>query len=216
MFLKSLKTLSIAGALALTLAACGGDSDLDTPTGSSPTHADEPGDVTTPNDSVDPDSEDPSNNSADTTAQDIDLASDELPITAKDALETSADEVGGGEDAIVHSVKIKFSDSRDAWEWSVKTLVDDTDHKVKVDADTGEVIKHEEDSTDDHEEAIDLDDPMTFDEAKDIALDARDGRIASWKYEWDDGQYEYEFDIEADGETEEVKVYAETGDSKLD
>src|SRR5690625_5837627 len=69
MFLKSCKMLSIAGALALTLAACGGDSDLDTPTGSSPTHADEPGDVTTPNDSVDPDSEDPSNRSEEHTSE---------------------------------------------------------------------------------------------------------------------------------------------------
>src|SRR5690625_164651 len=107
MVLKSCKMLSIAGALALTLAACGGDSDLDTPPGSYPTHADEPGDVTTPNGSVDPDSEDPSNNSADATAKDIDLASDELPISAKDALETSADEVGAGGDATVHSIEIE-------------------------------------------------------------------------------------------------------------
>src|SRR5699024_12544357 len=116
MFLKGFKTLSIAGALALTLAACGGDSDLDTPTGSSPTHADEPGDVTTPNDSVDPYSEDPSNNNTDTTAQDIDLASDELHISATDALETSADEVIVEQDTIFQSIKIKLSDSHDVAE----------------------------------------------------------------------------------------------------
>lgn len=223
---RTLKPLAVAGALAFTLAACGGpDSDFDTPGGSEPTTTKEPSESVSPHD---PDASDDAGSgdagaddsddsgSSDTTSADIDLASDETQISAADALDISAKEVDGGDSAIVHAIELEYSDGSERWEWSVKTLVDGTDHKVKIDADSGDIIKHEKDSTDDEEKAIDLDDPMPFSEAKDIALDARDGRIVSWKYEWDDGRYEYEFDIEADGQTEEVNVNAETGDTKVD
>lgn len=224
---RTLKPLAVAGALAFTLAACGGpDSDFDTPGGSDPTTTKEPSESVSPHD---PDDSDGSDNvgesddtdaddseSSDTTSADIDLASDETPISASDALDISAKEIDGGDSAIVHAIELEYSDGSERWEWSVKTLVDDTDHKVKINADSGDIIKHEKDSTDDEEKAIDLDDPMPFSKAKDIALDARDGRIVSWKYEWDDGRYEYEFDIESDGHTEEVNVNAETGDAKVD
>jgi len=220
---NGLKLVGVASALTLSLAACGGDEDFDTPGGSSPTQtqdADQPEPTDTPSESDPSDSDDTSNGEADNggeaTSSEIDLASDELPVTAQDALDISADEVGGGDSAIVHAIEIEYSKSGDMWEWSVKTLVDGTDHKVKINADTGDVTKHEEDSTDDHEEAINLDDPMPFSEAKDIALDARDGRIISWKYEWDDNRYEYEFDIESDGNTYEVNVNAENGDVRVD
>lgn len=223
MNLRKLKPLAIASALAFTLAACGGgDDDFDTPGGSNPTSTSEPTESTDSdnsddsNDNADDSGDSDSDNSENQTSADIDLASDETPISAADALDISADEVGGGDSAIVHAIELEYSDGSERWEWSVKTLVDDTDHKVKINADSGDIIKHEKDSTDDEEKAIDLDDPMPFSKAKDIALDTRDGRIVSWKYEWDDGRYEYEFDIEADGQTEEVNINAETGDAKLD
>src|SRR5690625_2278107 len=217
MNLKAFKPVAIAGALALTLAACGGpDEDFDTPGGSKPTSTQEPSDSVTPSPTDEPDSEETSDDTESDTSPDIDLAADETAITASDALSISAEEVGGEDSAIVHAIELEYNKRNGYWEWSVKTLVDGTDHEVEINADTGEVTKHEEDSTDDEEKAIDLDDPMPFDEAKDIALDARDGRIVSWKYEWDDGRYEYEFDIEVDGQTDEVIVNAETGDSRLD
>ena len=220
---NGLKLVGVASALTLSLAACGGDEDFDTPGDSSPTQtqdADQPEPTDTPSESDTSDSDDTSNGDTDSgdesTSSEIDLASDELPVTAQDALDISADEVGGGDSAIVHAIEIEYSKSGDMWEWSIKTLVDGTDHEVKINADTGDMTEHEEDSTDDHEEAIDLDDPMPFSEAKDIALDARDGRIISWKYEWDDNRYEYEFDIESDGNTYEVNVNAENGDVRVD
>ena len=62
------------------------------------------------------------------------------------------------------------------------------------------------------EEAIDLNDPMTFEEARDKALEVRDGRITEWSYSWDDNRLEYQFDIEQNGDSEEVTVDADTGE----
>lgn len=223
---RKLQVVGIASALAFTLAACGADEDFDTPAGSEPTSATDPSESVSPHDpegsetdsdsSSDADSDGESGTDDATTDSDIDLASDETPITASDALDISSEEVEGGDAAIVHAIELEYSSSSDRWEWSVKTLVDGTDNKVKIDADSGEIIKHEEDSTDDEEKAIDLDDPMSFSEARDLALDKRDGRISSWKYEWDDGRYEWQFDIDDGSDTEEVTVDAETGATELD
>ena len=116
----------------------------------------------------------------------------------------------------VHAIEIDWEDDHNAWIWTVKTLVDGTDHEVDINADTGEIVKTEEDSTNDKEKAIDLNDPMTFEEARDKALEVREGRITEWKYEWDDNRPEFEFDIEKDGNSEDVVVNAETGEAKED
>lgn len=222
---SALKIFGISSALVLTLAACGGDTDFDTPGGSKPTTAIDPSESVPPHDRQDADengsNDDGENNgetsgSEDATPADIDLASEQTPITAADALDISAKEVGGGSEAVVHAIELEFETGPNVWQWTIETLVGDTDHEVKVNADTGDVMEHEKDSTDDQEKAIDLDSPMSFSKAKDLALSARDGRIMGWKYAWDDNRYQYEFDIEVDGEEEDVTVNAETGETEID
>src|SRR5690625_6992517 len=65
---NGLKLVGVASALTLSLAACGGDEDFDTPGGSSPTQtqdADQPEPTDTPSESDTSDSDDTSNGEAD-------------------------------------------------------------------------------------------------------------------------------------------------------
>lgn len=148
-----------------------------------------------------------------TTAQDADLAEVDFNTDAQAAIDKSADEVGDG---VVHALEIDWDEDYSAWVWSVKTLVGTTDFKVKIDADTGEILKKESDDTDDKEEAIDLNSPMTPEDAQQKALAEQDGAIRSWKLEWDDGRREYQFDIGDIDDTVEVTVDVESGNVTLD
>ena len=81
---------------------------------------------------------------------------------------------------------------------------------------TGEVISQETDQTSDTEEAIDLDDPMTYDEALEKATGEVDDALRGWKYEWDDGGFEYQFDLGSMEDDTEVSVDPESGDVTTD
>lgn len=100
--------------------------------------------------------------------------------------------------------------------WSVKTLVGTTNNKVKINADTGEILKKEADDTNDKEEAIDLTSPMTPQDAQQKALEKLDGPIRGWKIEWDNGRHEYQFDIGDVDNTSEVTVDVESGNVTID
>src|SRR5690625_4948636 len=112
---NGLKLVGVASGLTLSLAACGGDEDFDTPGDSSPTQtqdADQPEPTDTPSESDTSDSDDTSNGDTDSgdesTSSEIDLASDELPVTAQDALDISADEVGGGDGGVLVRISIQY------------------------------------------------------------------------------------------------------------
>src|SRR5690625_251121 len=98
---NGLKLVGVASALTHSLAACGGDEDFDTPGDSSPTETQdaeqlEPTD--TPSESDTSDSDDTSNGDTDSgdeaTSFEIDIASDEMHVSAQDAIDIRADEVG--------------------------------------------------------------------------------------------------------------------------
>ena len=90
------------------------------------------------------------------------------------------------------------------------------DHKVKIDPVNGDVVDQETEQTSDTEKAIDLNDPMTYDEALDKATQDVEDALRGWKYEWDNGQYEYQFDLGSVDDTSEVTVNAESGDVTQD
>lgn len=141
--------------------------------------------------------------------EDIDLRTQAFPVTPEQAIQTGTDTAGTG---IVHGIELDHSSDRALWYYEVNILIDGVDHEVEIDAMTGEVIDHEQESTDDHEEAIDLASPMTFDDAMERALTARDGEVRGWKLEWDDERREYQFDIAVNGDEDEVTVLVETGE----
>lgn len=150
--------------------------------------------------------------------EETDLRETAFPVSAQEAVDTATDETGDG---TVHAIELDYDSDRGSWVYSVKILTeasgqDDDDHKVLIDPVSGDVTDQETESTSDEEEAIDLDDPMTYDEALDKATGEVDDALRGWKYEWDDGQLEYQFDLGPVDDTTEVTVLADSGDVRTD
>ncbi len=211
----------LAGLAVLALAACGSgapDAQDTSALGTDITTPSAPVETAEPTESMDvdpgdPASAEPSDDSSEMTAEDADLADVDFQTDAQAAIDKSADAVGDG---IVHAIELEWDEDYSAWVWSVKTLVDTTDNKVKINADTGEILKQESDDTDDKEEAIDLSSPLTPEDAQQQALAKQDGAIRSWKLQFDDGRREYQFDIGDLDNTTEVTVDVDSGDVTLD
>ncbi|MPV49024.1 peptidase [Pseudactinotalea sp. HY160] len=212
----------VAAAAVLALAGCSDPSGDGSPTDTTQTASATPGQSPESSDATEPAtgaSDDATGDasggsSTDATGRDVDLATTEFSVSAQAALDTSREEIGA--DGIVHGIELDYSSSRGAWIWEVNTLVDGTDHEVDINADTGEVVDHEQDSTDDKEEAIDLNDPMTFEQALDLAHRKVEGPVRSWKLEWDDGVRAYQFDIGDLHNDQEVTVNVETSAVTVD
>lgn len=132
-----------------------------------------------------------------------DLSKESPAISAEDAIKTAEEEVGNG---IVHGIELDWDDKDEAWQYEVSVLDGKTDHDVEIDAETGNVVQDDTDDSDDKEKAIDLNDPMTFDDALKLAQNKADGKLVSWKLEFDDGKQEYQFDFEKGSEDVEVTV----------
>lgn len=139
--------------------------------------------------------------------KDADLSKDTPSVAPKDAIATAKKEA---KDGTVHAIELDFDDRDKAWQYEVKILKGSTEFDVEIDADTGDVVDVEKDSTDDKDKAIDLNDPMTFDEALKLAQDKASGRLDGWKLESDDGRVEYQFDFDDKGEENEISVDVES------
>lgn len=159
---------------------------------------------------------DPSGDTDDATRTppDADLREVSVGVPVADALQISADEVGA--DSVVHTIDLDYSEHHGAWVWTVDTLVDGTDHEVEIDADTGDVLDHEQDSSDDNEEAVDPADPMTPEQAIDLAAAEVDGPVRSWQLESDDDERAYQVEITTGGDEVEVTVNVATGAVSVD
>jgi uncharacterized membrane protein YkoI len=151
---------------------------------------------------------------SDIMAADANLRISDPAVDAEHALKTAKDKVG--EDGTVHAIELEYDKDAKAWQWDVKILVDGTDHKVTVDATNGKVVDDDKESTDDDEKAVDLKDPMSYDDALAKASEKQDGALNSWKLEYDDGKVQYQFDI-VDGDDEvEVSVDVDSGEVTQD
>ena len=210
--------------LALGAAGCGaaddGDTDTDAPDTSASDTDDGGADEGTADDGGADDSsddggatDDSSDASADDYGPDTDLRTDAPPVAAADAVQTAQQEVGDG---ILHAVELDYDEDDAAWQWDVKILAGSTDHKVIIDAVSGDVVADESEETDDQEQAVDLEDPMTYDDALEKATAEVDGELRGWKLEYDDGMIQYQFDLTAGADEQEVTVDAETGDVTVD
>jgi uncharacterized membrane protein YkoI len=142
-----------------------------------------------------------------------DLRTEALPVSAADAVAAAQDEVGEG---TLHAVELDYDEDDAAWQFDVKILAGTTDHKVVIDAVSGETVADETETTDDQEQAVDLEDPMTYDEALEKATAEVDGELRGWKLEFDDGMTQYQFDLAAGGDEQEVTVDADSGAVTVD
>ncbi|MDN5774993.1 MAG: PepSY domain-containing protein, partial [Brevibacterium aurantiacum] len=116
----------------------------------------------------------------------------------------------------VHAIELDFDDRDEAWQYEVKIIDGTTEFDVEIDAETGDVVDVGKDSTDDKEKAVDLKDPMTFDEALKLAQERASGRLDGWKLDSDDDRIEYQFDFDDDDEEIEVSVDVESKKVSVD
>ena len=217
----ALGTVAGLAALTLGLAGCGGsdsgsgsDEDQNSPAASesAPAGSAEDDDQSAATDDDKDDQDDDKTTSAQGSSgqglsADADLAEDSPAISAEDAIKKAKERVGGG---TVHSIELDWDDKDEAWQYDVSVLDGKSDHDVDIDAETGKVVSEDTDDADDKEQAIDLNDPMTFDDALKRAQKKSDGKLVSWKLEFDDDKQEYQFDFEKDGEDTEVTVDTES------
>ena len=165
----ALSTAAGLAALSLGLAGCtgsgsgnGGDDTQDTPAAdSSSGNADEATDDKDQNAGDDGEQDSTHDSSGRGLPADADLSKDTPAVSADDAIETAKKEVGDG---IVYGIELDWDEKDGAWQYDVSILDGATDHDVEIDADSGQIVEHEQDSTDDREEPIDLNDPMTVDD----------------------------------------------------
>jgi len=201
-------TAAVALTLSLTLAGCSnsGDETEQAPTSGDPvpTQSEDSG-------SAGSSPDDTAAQSAPTGASDLpedaDLSSASPQVTPDEAIAVAQKEAGNG---TVHAIELDYDRRDGAWQYEVKILKNRTDFDIDVDAQSGKIAKTEQDTTDDSEQAIDLTDPLPFDEALNRASEQGKGRLTSWKLESDDDRIEYQFDYDDAGTESEVTVDVET------
>lgn len=201
-------TAAVVLTLSLTLAGCSnsGDETDQAPTSGDPvpTQSDDSGsEGSSPDDTA---AQSAPAGSSDL-PEDADLATASPQVTPEEAIAAAQKEAGDG---TVHAIELDYDRRDGAWQYEVKILKDKTDFDIDVDAQTGEVVETEQDTTDDSEQAIDLNDPMPYDEALNLASEKGKGRLTSWKLESDDDRIEYQFDYDDGGKESEVTVDVET------
>ena len=143
-----------------------------------------------------------------------DLATEQLPISAEQAVGIAVEAAGGGE-----TVSIEIDHDDDRWEWQIEVALDGREHDLDIDATTGEITEHDQDDDDDAEEpAVDVTAPLAYAEAIEIALGEAPGRVSGWDLDSDDGRIRYQIDIETSegGEDIEVEIDVETREIRVD
>jgi uncharacterized membrane protein YkoI len=209
----AIRTAAGIAALGLALAGCSNaDSDDGSGDGQSSPAASADSDAGTSDEASEPTADDDTagedaNSDSSALPADADLSKDSASVSPEDAIDTALKETGDG---IVHGIELDWDETDSAWQYEVSILDGTTDHDIEIDAESGKIVDHDKDSTDDEEKAIDLTDPMTFDEALELAQEKSSGRLVGWKLEYDDGQREFQFDFEHDGEETETTVDVET------
>lgn len=219
---QRLATRAAAGTmiLAFALAGCSsGESDADQAPGGEGQTAETAGAQESADDGAeesttgDPSPDDSSASASAGLPQDSDLSKESPSVAPEDAIATAKKEAKDGD---VHAIELDFDDRDEAWQYEVKIIDGTTEFDVEIDAETGDVVDVEKDSTDDKEKAVDLKDPMAFDEALKLAQEKASGRLDGWKLDSDDDRIEYQFDFDDDDEEIEVSVDVESKKVSVD
>ncbi|WP_054953160.1 PepSY domain-containing protein [Flaviflexus massiliensis] len=223
-----IKSIGLAAALALTLAACSDSSDTEeTTTESGPVavettddsdSADDNGGTEDATDSTDgatePEgtetSDDAGSDSAEAPGRDIDLASYDFAFTLEEAIEASNAHTGGG---TIHQVGMDWDEDTDAWVWEVDTISDGRSWELEINATTGDISEQDEDDEDDDEPAVDPFGSVDYHAAMSIAIGEVPGTVSQWDLDWNDDREIYSIEVRADGGGEtEIEIDASNGD----
>ncbi|WP_113903350.1 MULTISPECIES: PepSY domain-containing protein [Brevibacterium] len=189
--------------LSMSLTGCGGGSGS-TSSESSPAAPAETSNETTGGESTaSTESSGGTGTAASGLGPDADLSKESPSVAPQDAITAAQTEVGKG---TVTSIELDFNEREKIWQYEVKVQDGSTENDVEVDAESGEVRSTEKDDTDDPVTPIDLEKPMTYDEALELAKKKGSGRLEGWKLEHDNKRTEYQFDFDDQGRELEIAV----------
>lgn len=198
--MKKLTPIALIAVGALALAGCSSPADDSSDAGDAPRGTTEESSAPAPEETT---GETGSNEDRDVRSQDFD-------IDHERAVEIALEEAGSG---FAFSIELDHSRLHNEWVYEVEVQDGNNQHDIDISASTGEVLEHDQDSDDDTEREITFE--MTPAEALELAADqlADGDAIEGWTLSWDDGQLEYEIDVEPG---EELIVDVQTGEIRQD
>lgn len=134
-------------------------------------------------------------------------ASEKNLISIEEAMEIALSE----QDGYVDDIELETDDGYTYYEVEIENGNEDYD--LYIDAITGDVLKVEKDDDDDydHQNNQALENVMSADEAKKIAVETVGGKVIDIELDEDDHRYEYEIDIKTDVGKVEMTIDAVTG-----
>lgn len=139
---------------------------------------------------------------ADTT----DLADADVTLSWRDAVALAQESFDGDLSSI------ELDEGRDGLVYTIELVSADEEYETVIGADDERVIAEETEWIDDDDraekaaETVAVDEVVELDEAMDTALAEYDGQVMEWKLEGTSRGPQYQFDIRADGDTEDVEV----------
>ncbi|MER2063180.1 MAG: PepSY domain-containing protein [Alkalibacterium sp.] len=216
---KAIKFGLLSLSAGVLLAACNGE---DEPTDMNPIEEE-----TTETDDTEPIEEQPAEDTEDGTGESDVTDESETDATYDSAAQTDSPgiegmtfsitldeaidlfyETFGSEDTNIE--QIEFDDDNGRYLYEFDGWDGEFEYELDIDAETGEIVKQEQEQDSETDDILELEGIVTPNEAMDAALEASgSGYVEEWKLEVENGQTIYDIDIE-DGEDQ--KIDAVSGD----
>ncbi|HLR92575.1 MAG TPA: PepSY domain-containing protein [Atopostipes sp.] len=214
-FIKKFK-LGIISLSALTLLAACGDTTEEMPDTETPQETtedagemgNETDDETGTQDTEDETTDEATNDTGtDTGTASAGVLSMDFQVSLDDAVQTFRDTFGTN----VNIEQIEFDDDDGQYHYDIQGWDDQNEYEMEVNADTGDIIDQSTEAEDDpEEEALDLENYVTPEEAMNAAVEnANTDVVEGWTLDFEDGQAVYEIDLEG---AEDVDVDAVSGE----
>ncbi|MDE1548204.1 PepSY domain-containing protein [Jeotgalibaca caeni] len=191
--MKNWKVMSLTGLAAVTLAACGDTGTTETPTTEEAT-----------SETLMTESQTSETASMTTT----DSIADTIPMT-------EALDVYWAEYPDAQIEQVDFDSDRSNWTYEITGVFENREYEMEIDAMNGEVLRTEEDDTDNDESYLTFDHLIDPEEAVETARQevAEDATFEGWNLSVEDDQDRPEYDIEFGGtDDQDVTIHAETGE----
>lgn len=151
------------------------------------------------------DTADSNNNDSNVNNRKMAVVPSDVKTSPKDAIKTAQDEAKG------ELKELSFDDDDNKWVYEVKLKDGTTENKVKVDAETNQVIKTKTENENKQDETFNYADVMNIDDAYNVSKEEFDGKVSEWSLKQDDGILKYEFNLVNDkGEKYEVDLDAKS------
>ncbi|CAM4185923.1 PepSY domain-containing protein [Lacicoccus alkaliphilus] len=135
---------------------------------------------------------------------------DQLGSTPEEAVSAAQENFDGD------LVELKLDQEDGEWVYEVKLENDSEDYEVKMLTEDLSILEEETEADDDNDpdDRFAYEDAIPHDEAVSTAMDEAGGELEEWTLEKDDGQLEYDVELNSTdlGDDAEVKINAESGE----